>query len=183
MVEGKGEIEAVPVLLRRLADRHGLSIRVRPPIRLPRGKLVQQTELAKAVQLAAKQGGTDGGILFLLDADDDCPADLGPRLLGWGRAARADRLISVVIANREFEAWFLAAAQSIAGRRGLAPDLSAPSEPETVRDAKGWLGERMGRRHSPTVDQAAFAAVFDLDLARTRSPSLDKVLREFEGWL
>ncbi len=157
-------------------------IDVRPPIRVPRGNLMQEAEIARVVQLAAKQVGPDGRILILLDADDDCPAEVGPRILGWGRAARADRSISVVVAKREFEGWFLAASGSIAGRRELPGDLPSPSDPESIRDAKGWLGRHMGRRYSEVIDQAALAAVFDVAVARGRSPSFDKFMREFESW-
>lgn len=182
IVEGHGECAALPVLLRRLAADRGQKVEVRPPIRLPRGKLVQPAELGRAVQLAAKLVGSGGRVLILLDADDDCPAHLGPRLLAIGQQERADLRISVVVANREFEAWFLAAAESLAGRRGLVAEVEAPVDPETVRDAKGWLGGRMGRRYSPSVDQAALAAVFDVEMARGRSASFDKFLREFDGW-
>ncbi|RFS47636.1 hypothetical protein D0Q02_03450 [Micromonospora craniellae] len=34
---------------------------------------------------------------MLLDADDHCPADLGPRLLGRAQAARANTKVGVVL--------------------------------------------------------------------------------------
>lgn len=182
IVEGHADRDAVPVLLRRLAVIHGRSLAVRPPIRLPRGKLVIQAEVTRALQLAFKQVGPEGRVLILFDADDDCPAELGPRLLAWSREAREDLRVSVVLAEREFEAWFLAAADSLAGRRGLPPDLTAPEAPESVSDAKGWLGDRMGRRYSPMIDQPALAAVFDVEAARGRASSFDKLLREFLSW-
>ena len=70
--------------------------------------------------------GPSGGILVLLDADDDCPAELAPTLLNRARSARPDCRVSVVLANREFEAWFLASAQSLAGRFGFPADIEAP---------------------------------------------------------
>jgi hypothetical protein len=78
---------------------------------------------------------------------------------------------------REYEAWFLAAAESLRGRRGLPSDLEAPATPEAFRDAKGWLGDRMPRGYSPTADQPALTDLFDLERAR-RSPSFDKLVRE-----
>jgi len=89
----------------------------------------------------------------------------------------------IVIANREFEAWSLAAAESLAGRRGLRPDLQAPADPESIRDAKGWLSQRMSARYSGTIDQPALAATMDLALARERSPSFDKLVRDLERLL
>ena len=102
---------------------------------------------------AALRVDTAGGVLVLLDADDDCPAALGPALLERARAARSDVPISVVLANREFEAWFIAAAESLAGTHGFPADLTAPADPEKIRGAKEWLGQRKtdGRPYKPTV--------------------------------
>lgn len=129
-----------------------------------------------------EQGGPRTGVLVLLDADDDCPAELAPALLARARDARKDRPASVVLAKREFEAWFLAAAPSLRGRRGLAADLALPPDPELPRDCKGWLSRHRsdGRGYKPTADQAALAAAVDLRLARTNSPSLDKLWRDLE---
>ncbi len=89
------------------------------------------------------------------------------------------RISAVVIAKCEFEAWFLAAAESLWGRRGLPSTLAPPPDPESVRDAKRWRGERMapGRTYAPPRDQAALASVFDLDVAR-QADSFDKCYRE-----
>jgi hypothetical protein len=78
-----------------------------------------------------------------------------------------DLPVFVILAQREFECWFLAAAESIRGKRGLPADLAPPQDPEAVREAKGWLRDRMqGRVYSETIDQPALAAVFDLNQAR-----------------
>ncbi len=97
-------------------------------------------------------------------------------------AARPDRAFSAVIAIREYEAWLVAGADSLADRRGLRPDLVAPPDPESVRDAKGWLRKQRidGLSYSPTADQAALSAVVDLHLVRSRSPSFDELWREVE---
>ncbi|WP_432978099.1 hypothetical protein [Dactylosporangium sp. CA-233914] len=89
------------------------------------------------------------------------------------------------MANREFEAWFLASAPSLSGQRGLAKDLAVPADAEQPRDCKGWLSERRvdGRPYKPTADQAALAAVFDIRLARENSPSFDKLWRDVERLL
>lgn len=121
-------------------------------------------------------------MLVLVDADDDCAATLGPRLLDVRRTARPDLPVAVVLAVTEFEAWFLAAAESLRGQRSLADDLVPPEDPEAVRDAKGWLQRhrRDGLAYTETADQPALAAVFDLETARERSPSFDKLWRDVE---
>jgi hypothetical protein len=92
----------------------------------------------------------------LLDADDDCPAELGSSLLARARSARPDKPVAEVLPKQEFEAWFLAAAASLGGRCGLPDGLTTPDDPEGIRDAKGWLTERRidSLRYSPTADQA-----------------------------
>ena len=55
--------------------------------------------------------------------------------------------------------------------------LNCPPTPEGIRDAKGWLGNRMARGYSPTADQPVLTDLFDLALAR-RAPSFDKLVRE-----
>ena len=90
IVEGHGEEEAEPLLLRRIAAAVAptADIEILPPIRVERNRVVRPEELERAVELAARMVGTDGSILVLLDADDDCPAKLGPGLLARARAAR-----------------------------------------------------------------------------------------------
>lgn len=180
IVEGDGEVGAVPILLRRLAKMHQrYDVEILPPIRVRRDKFLRKDdEFSRMLRLAdAKaQGGT---ILILLDADDDCPVALSREVqLRAANLIRTARLV-VVFANREFESWLLAAAESIAGRRGLRTDLIAPSDVEQIRNAKGWLSEHIaqGRYHEVT-DQPALTAVFDLDLALERSRSFRKLVKE-----
>lgn len=181
IVEGHGEIEAVPVTIRRIAQLidPGLVVNIHQPFRVPRTKLVKQGELERTVELAGRRAGRDGAVVIVLDSDDECPATLGPELLIRVKRTRSDLPVSVVLAKREFEAWFLAAAESLRGRRGLASNLESPSEPESIRGAKEWLTARMptGRRYVETLDQPALAAVFDLERAR-RARSFDKFFRD-----
>ena len=185
IVEGHGEVEAVPILLRRIAAavRPAVAVDVLSPIRIDRSKIVKPPELERAVDLAARRAGADGRLLILLDADD-CPARLAPELLQRARAARTDRAIRVVLAKTEYEAWFLAAANSIAGQQDIAADAATPTDPEAVRGAKEWLARRMppGRKYRPTLHQAALTKLFDLDAARA-APSFDKLWRDVTALL
>ncbi|MFF4987542.1 DUF4276 family protein [Streptosporangium saharense] len=186
IVEGDGEVSALPVLLRRIAGALSCwDVRIPPPRRVPRSRLVARGGVENAVLQASYQLTGAGGILLLIDSDDDCPATLGPELLRRAREARGDREISVVLACREFEAWFLAAAESLSGHRGLADPLLPPPNPEGIRGAKEWLSARKsdGTRYRETVDQAALAALFDMEQARKAAPSFDKFWRDVERLL
>lgn len=185
IVEGYGEVDALPLLIRRVAaelDSH-LQLDIPRPIRAARNQLVLEGELERYVELAARQTRPDDGILILLDSDDDAACELGPTLLARAVACRGDRRIRVVLAVREFEAWFLAAAASLAGLRGLPADLARPPNPEGVRDAKGWLSERLRpRSYHGTIDQPALVVAMDIQEAR-QAPSFDKFCRDVRALL
>jgi len=186
IVEGHGEVKALPLLIRRLGTEIDpqLPLQVPPPIRVPRSKLVSRPEeLERAVSLACLKGGSSDAafLVVLLDSDDDCPAELGTQLLDRCRAVREDFSMSVVLAKREFEAWFLAAAESLRGKRSLPDNLERPENPESIRNAKGWIKERRADgAYSETLDQPAYAALFNIVESRTHSPSFDKFCRDFE---
>ena len=177
IVEGESEVETVPLLIRRIAaDLYPeLPIVVLPPIRRPRNKVVKENELERAVEFVARQIGGQGAIFIILDSDVDCPAELGPALLERALQIRGDLPIAVVLAKCKFEAWFLDAAESLRGQRGIKDNIDSPEDPEAIRDAKGWLSKRMehSRTYRETRDQPALAALFDFEQAR-QADSFDK---------
>jgi len=180
VVEGHGEVESIPILIRRIGERCDPPVfpDVERPIRLPASKLRKQDELRRAVQLAAARAGEGGSVLVLMDADDDCPKELAPALVET-IGERADVTVGVVLAKREYEAWFLAGLESLRGHGGLKDDAEPPPDPEAIRGAKERLQANMidGATYSPTLDQPALTAQLDLDLAR-RADSFDKCVRE-----
>ncbi|MFE9723137.1 DUF4276 family protein [Streptomyces sp. NPDC005794] len=188
VVEGDGEVKALPKLLHRIAGELGVwDLRVLKPMRVPRSQLVRTggiegAVLQQAALMPRPSDGGGGGVLVLLDADDDCPAALGPELLARARQARADVAVSVVLPCREYESWFLAAASSLAGVHGFPDGMACPVSPdEKPRDAKGWLTHRRGTQHpryKPVIDQAPLTSAMDLSLARANSPSFDKLYRD-----
>lgn len=183
IVEGDGEVAALPVLLRRLGGwlSPGVAVNIPPPIRVRRDRFLNKDEeFRRHLLLAAAKCGDNGWILVLLDADDDCPAELGPQVLRRVGGIVPHRRVSVVLANREYEAWFLAAAESLHGLRGFAFEHPKNFEPERPRNAKGWLGERMaGGTYRETTDQPAFSARMDLQQAFDNSRSFRKLCKEW----
>lgn len=184
IVEGDGEVAALPVLLRRLAQWRTpeVPVNVLPPIRVQKDRFLNRPEeFSRHLQLAAAKCTDTGWILVLLDADDDCPARKGAEILASAKALLPHRRLAAVLANREFESWFVAAATSLRGHRGfdcLAGDENALAE--VPRDAKGWVRERMlGGAYRETTDQPAFSAKIDLALAHERSRSFRKLCAEW----
>jgi hypothetical protein len=180
IVEGHGDASSFPIILRRLADTLSCAVEIRRPLRVPRQLIVRPGELERRIELAARKLGARGAIIVLLDADDDLACEIGPRLKERAQRARPDLPSAVVIANREKETWFVAALESIAGKRDIRLDAIAPASPESVRGAKEYLEKFMNRPYSEVTDQPALAAQFDLELARSRSHSFDKLVREFK---
>lgn len=186
IIEGHGEKEAVPTLLRRLLKHLGLEPADTSQVtRIKRHRLVKEGELERAIELAGRRTSAEDAILVLLDADDDPACTLGPGLLERARKARPDRRVGIVIANREFEAWFAAAVKSLRGYRDLDENAAPPPDPEAIRDVKGWLTRLLppGSPYSPTIDQGPMVQRLDLDVARQGAPSFDKLCRELQRLL
>lgn len=171
IVEGQGEVLAVPGLLQRVAASvcGGVALRVNQPIRVKSGSFLNDDGyFTKMVALAsAKAAQENGSVLILLDCDDDCPAVLAPSLLAKALAVRAGIVMAVALAHREYETWFLASANSLRGIAGLPNDLGPPNDPTAIRDAKGWLGQRMLAGYDPIIHQREMTRAFDLTEART----------------
>ena len=181
IVEGHAEVEAVPVLIRRVAAclYPEQSVVIPRPIRVSRNKILGKGELEKRIKITSIGIDGQGAIFIILDSDDDCPAELGPELLHRALQVCPNLPIAVVLAKREFEAWFLAAAESLQGRRGLKNDIHPPNDPEAIRGAKEWLSQQMvhNRTYRAKNDQPAFTALFDLEQAR-QANSFDKCYRD-----
>jgi hypothetical protein len=188
IVEGHAEVDSLPILMRRLfADLGHPEIQVPPPIRCPKNKIVRgddiinRAELERAIRLATFKlpSAASGAILVILDSDDGCPARLGPRILSLSREIRGDVCARVVIPKREYEAWLVAAVESLRGHRRIREDAERHPSPEGLADPKGYLTNQMhpGARYSETLDQPAFTALFDFALAET-TESFRKMRRE-----
>jgi len=72
--------------------------------------LNKDKECLKYLELASTKARNNGWILILLDADDDCPAELGPTIVDLARGIKPHCRMAVVLPKREYEAWFLASA-------------------------------------------------------------------------
>jgi len=183
IVEGDGEVAALPVLLRRINEWKNPDIpcNVWRPIRVRRDQFLNREDVfSKQLKIAAALAGDDGWVLILLDADDDCPKELAPQIAERASRIVPHRQISVVLANKEFEAWFIASVDSFNGRRGFALGKTVVPDAETIRGGKEWISKHIpdGKYHEVT-DQPAFAALIDLESVHEKSRSFRKLCKEW----
>jgi hypothetical protein len=181
IVEGKSEEKSVPVLLRRVLHERMqvFDVQVPRPFRVGRGKVVKTGELERAVKQGLRTRSNVAGVLVIMDADEDCPAELAPQLLS--RARNQTHLpVSVVLAKREFEAWFMGCLEAYRGFQTIPTDAVAPKNAEDD-DAKGAL-QKITRldKYRTATDQVKFVERLDFDLCSKRCPSFAKLLRDVE---
>ena len=175
VVEGYGELEALPNLCSRIFAELGVTdwIVDPDPIRRPRSKVVhaltsnaRSDDVQKAAYLARARPAD--GVLFLYDADDACP-------VAWSAAAQAElaKILNgaCVMAVREYEAWLLTAqADDDLRRVGVLDKL------ESHRDPKGIL-RTLVQGYKPTTHQLEQTRRLQFHRARALCPSFDKFYR------
>jgi len=176
-------VPAVPVLLRRLRDlAQAHLLDVNPPIRRHRADFFDKVKVRKAVRLALKQEDCDA-VLLLFDGDgeEDCPLEQAPVILRWAEEEAAGKPCAVVMAYREYEAWFLASIESLRGRRGIRQDAESHPNPEEPRGAKAHLEARMaaGRTYHETADQPALSALFEMQRTYRKCRSFRHLVTAF----
>ena len=189
IVEGDGEGRALPALLHRLHQRFSPNTPpplIEPPIRVRRDQFLNKPEeFSRHLQLAALKCGQDGRILILLDADDDCPKILADKIVQGARKIVPHHPVSVVLANREYEAWFIASATALqaSGDFVITTREKIPAA-EGLRDAKGWVKQHMPNRvYGETIEQLALTRQMDLEQACKNSRSFRKLCGEWEKWM
>lgn len=184
IVEGQSEVQAIPVLLRRLLERMDRpEVGVAQPFRVKRTQVVRPGEIERALEQGIRARGDLTAILIVLDADDDPPERLETSLLARCRAAT--RLpCAVVAATCELEAWFLGSKDALRGICGIRQNANAPDHPEEIRGAKERLSRNMeGRHYVPVIDQPKLAARMDLERALQRCASFRRLATALEHLL
>jgi len=179
IVEGPGEVEAAPLLLRRLCERKEYwNIKVDRPINAHGiGNITKVNGLEGYLEVAARRNECNG-ILVLLDAEGDCSKEVAKNLAERAKQHSPHLSTVVVAAKHHYENWFLGSAETIAGKRGLKQNLELIDNPESIPDPKRWLTDRMvqGKAYRETLDQAPLSQAIDIELVRQRSRSF----RRFE---
>jgi len=183
IVEGHGEKEAVPLLLRRiLTFQEVWHWTVARPIQV--GNLNKlKMKLPSFIKYALKYKDC-AGILILLDLDDECPAVENKNLSKQINNLYLNCPAPVVFAHREYEAWFLASIEAIArDKNNIFPQtLVYEKDVESKRGVKEWLSSQLppGFSYKPTIDQARFTNLIDIHVAQQKSRSFRRLCHAVE---
>lgn len=180
IVEGDGDIAAVPELIRRVAFDHGkFDIQIGRPHK--RGDLPKVLGRFDDFLLTALLDQSP--VLWVLDYDCEFCDDQSKHTSELARRASAlagSVPVEFVFMVKEFETLFLA---DEATTRLVFPDiptdLQFPPNPDRIRDAKGWLSAARpkGSAYKATSHQKRITA--QLDLVRLRQAS--ESFRRFES--
>jgi hypothetical protein len=190
LVEGDGDKEAVPFLLRRMFPEAGC-IECFPAARpimcgdIP--KLRRVGELEKYIQYGCNRADGDS-VILIVDCDDGCPAttalEFSYRVSAIANTAR--KKVGIAFMYREFENIFL---NSLRELEQAYPELQWALPPDVdiqwddIRAAKGTLNNLMRNHYyKETRDQARFVSALNIAMLRTRSRSIEHILR-LMGWL
>ncbi len=191
IVEGDGDAKAVPLLLRRILHEHlqAYDWEVGTPKRAHSLPTLRR-KLANYLRYARLEGAS--AVLILLDLDDGCPAQEARNLAA--QVGYHTMPVAIVLAHREYEAWFLASIEAIVSQgkyhfteaftQNPTPprDQEGRSIVEEIRDAKGWLTKRMrrGYAYKETQHQPGMTRYIDLGVAARRSRSFRRLIHAME---
>jgi len=188
IVEGQGEFEAVPKLLNKVLNEMG---RYEFTVALPknakgRGNLDKPGGLEGFIELSWCERDC-GATLILMDADKECAVTLAHSYAQRVEAMSLRYPVMIVIAQSEYEAWFLASLPTIAGKKwqdqiGLPSDAEYTEDSEALVGVKGWLSRQLpaGRSYKPAQDQVVLTAMLDLELTRKNSRSFRRLCHAVE---
>ena len=181
IVEGDGEVSAVPVLLRRMTYMAAAShqVQIGRPIRKPRNQLLKREGFSSALALARINGAD--AVLYLIDSDGECPVRISEKLIDWADDEASDLPCHIVLAHQEYESWFLASIPSLRQHSAMVDNAEIHPDPELRQGAKEQLTRRMhpGTSYSPTAHQAAFSDTFDMAAAYAHCRSFRKLTKAF----
>lgn len=195
LVEGDGDVRAVPVLVNRLLEKHDAmaDFYTDDPMRV--GNLFdlvnqgRETVWLNRVATAAKRRDL-AGVILLIDGDCDdqmvrtsggdkvfCAADLAKFLALRSKEAGAGTRFSlaVVFARQEYESWLIAGVPDLANQLRAGVKLPTTSLEDAPRGAKEWLMKHRKEGYKPTRHQAELTRQLDLNILLKRMRSFARL--------
>lgn len=180
IVEGDGEVSAVPLLLRRylgeVKQRYDIQV---APSKNAHGKhnLLKEEGLERFLKYAQAERDVLG-IILIIDTDELCAKELAFHLSARSQKLNLKYPVVIVCAQCEYEAWFLASLDTVKSQVGIDTETEFLTPVEELRNVKGWISSQMpaGKVYKETEDQPAMTSQMKFDLVRAKSRSF----RRFE---
>ena len=172
VVEGPGDVRALPILLRKHLEAKGSfgDVLGKPVPLNGVGNALKKGGIESYVRVAAGRHGCLG-VFVCVDSDDRDPSGLRDELEGRARSVVATPT-SVAVAVRCFEDWIYASAEA------LRLDLTWQADSRGLKQIKDALRPEA---YAKPVHQPKLTHRMDLQLARSRSNSLAAALTAFDG--
>lgn len=174
VVEGDGEVAALPILVRRHLheNRQLYDVEVaKPKNSKGRGNLDAPGGVERYTQHAALPDGVCG-VLVLCDSDDDLACEFGPTMQERASGAVPTKPVVATLAVAEFENWIVASSETVGGEP-LPDDVDCENlNAESI--IRSW---RFPRSYVKPLHQPGYAQNLDFELVRNRCPSFARLLR------
>ncbi len=183
IVEGEGEIDSVPKLIYKILRHLGRNDFVVTDGKSAGGctNLKKQADLTRLLRSAERESGIIG-TLILIDADDNCPVTLANEIVQLVNTISVRYSVVVVVANREYEAWFLASLETVRGSENIPADSVFSGDIEGKSDVKGWLTKQMpkGKAYKENTHQVLMTQKIDVTTAHQNSRSFRRLVHAVE---
>lgn len=178
IVEGYGDVKAVPSLIAKAGMLFGVHAIASDPIRAGEWPFLRRPGvLEKYLELAARRNWDK--IVVVMDMDDDCPVEeslnAASRIDDW--RGNRNLAVDVVFANREYETMFLFSPQCL----GEFIEENVPDDPESIRGAKERVKLLIGRRYKEPQDQLRFTQALDGEQLFEKSRTFRKLCKSITG--
>ena len=185
VVEGAGDVDAFPVLLRRILveryHRPDVSVAQRNMVVRANGRSNLERKFENFLQYAQYKPECDA-ILVLLDTYGRCPVVLAQGLTDRCVQMGLTPPVEIVCAHWSYESWFLASLDTIKGHRGISDAAALSQEAEDIPNPKLWLTNQMprGQAYKETLHQASLSSLIDIEMAYRNSRSFRKLCHSLE---
>ena len=186
IVEGQGEENAVPGLVRRILWERLCKYDITRLNAIPaKGKSNLLSKFERLIGYALLENCA--AILVLVDADEECPLEESAKLVKRAVALNLDVPVAIVYANSEYETWFICSlsedeGEGIRARLGIPASVIVPENAESIRGAKEWLANSMpgDMKYQETENQENLTHHIDMDLTHGRSRSFRRLCHAVE---
>lgn len=187
IVEGDGEVEAAPELVRRLLYEkfQRFDLKLNRPYNA-HGCDNLEKYLENFLELARRAPDCKG-VVILRDAEREhqaCPPALAQALARRAQSLQLSFPVVVVCANCEYESWFIASLHTI-NKGYLREETVYESDPEQECGAKGWLSRHRpeGLAYKETLDQVRLTTLLDIPHTIEHSRSFRRMAHAVEELL